>query len=184
MASTCFNRRDFSLGLAAFCSAVGFAGRASAMPADKGTEVISHTAEAIHQEVTFKASRKRLYDALTDVKQFDQVVRLSSAGMSLGNAPTAISKDAGGNFLLFGGHIIGRHLELSPGERLVQAWRVVSWNPGIYSIVKFELSEQDGGAKLIFDHTGFPEGQGQHLADGWRANYWQPLEKYFAQTSG
>ena len=40
-------------------------------------EEISHTAESIHQEVVFKASRNRVYEALTDAKQFDHVVQLS-----------------------------------------------------------------------------------------------------------
>ena len=40
-------------------------------------EEISHTAEAIHQEPVFKASRKRVYEALTDTKQFDKIVELS-----------------------------------------------------------------------------------------------------------
>ena len=38
---------------------------------------ISHTAESIHQEPVFKASRKRVYEALTDAKQFDKVIQLS-----------------------------------------------------------------------------------------------------------
>jgi predicted TIM-barrel fold metal-dependent hydrolase len=57
---------------------------------------------------------------------------------------------------------------------------VVVWNPGVYSIAKFELAEQGPGTKLIFDHTGFPEGQAQHLADGWKEHYWDTLEKYLA----
>src|SRR6516164_3686932 len=36
-------------------------------------EEISHTAESIHQEAVFEASRKRVYEALTDTKQFDKV---------------------------------------------------------------------------------------------------------------
>ena len=78
----------------------------------------------------------------------------------------------------FGGHIVGRHIELVANERIVQAWRVIDWNPGVYSIVKFELAEQGSGTKLVFDHTGFPEGKGRHLAHGWKANYWDPLGKY------
>jgi hypothetical protein len=46
--------------------------------------------------------------------------------------------------------------------------------------VKFELSEQGSGTKLVLDHAGFPDGLGQHLADGWKENYWEPLEKYLA----
>lgn len=183
MVSTGFSRRDFSLGLAAFFWAAGFTDKASAIDGDKGTEVISHTAEAIHQEVTFKASRKRVYDALTDVNQFEQVVHLSAAGMSLGNVPPAISKDVGGSFALFGGYIVGRHIEFLPNERIVQAWRAASWPSGVYSIAKFELREQGTDTKLVFDHAGFPQGQGQHLADGWKANYWDPLEKYLHQSS-
>jgi hypothetical protein len=43
-------------------------------------EEISRTAESIHQEPVFKASRKRVYDALTDANQFNKVIRLSAAG--------------------------------------------------------------------------------------------------------
>src|SRR5260370_30566456 len=46
----------------------------------RAEEEISHTAEAIHQEPIFKASRKRVYEALTDAKKFNRVV-LVSTGM-------------------------------------------------------------------------------------------------------
>jgi hypothetical protein len=41
--------------------------------------------------------------------------------------------------------------------------------------VRFELTEQ---GKLILDHAGFPGGQAEHLASGWKAHYWDGLEKY------
>jgi uncharacterized protein YndB with AHSA1/START domain len=148
------------------------------------TEEISHTAEAIHQEVVFKASRKRVYEALTDAKQFNKVVQLSAAmqsgGMAPGSKPVEVSPEVGGAFSAFGGYVSGRHIELVPNERIVQAWRAASWGPGQYSIARFELVEQGSGTKLAFDHTGFPQGQGAHLAEGWKTNYWEPLEKYFA----
>jgi uncharacterized protein YndB with AHSA1/START domain len=177
------NRRDFSRSFAAFFSVLGIAEAASGLTSlqtasTAGSEEVSHICEAIHQEVIFKAARKRVYEALTEAKQFNEVVKLSAAGMSLGSKPTEISREAGGAFSLFGGHIAGRHIELVPGERLVQAWRVVNWDPGTYSIAKFTLTDQGPGTKLVFDHTGFPAGQGQHLAEGWHANYWEPLGKY------
>lgn len=100
--------------------------------------------------------------------------------MALGKKPTEISRQAGGAFTLFGGHIVGRHVELVPYERIIQAWRVVDWNPGAYSILKFELTEQASGTKIIFDHAAFPTGKAQHLAEGWKANYWEPLGKYLS----
>ena len=143
-------------------------------------EEISRTAESIHQEPSFKASRKRIYEALTDTKQFDKVIQLSAAmkSMAPGGKPTEISSEAGGAFALFGGYITGRHIELVPNERIVQAWRVVDWAPGMYSIAKFQLTEQGSETKIVFDHTGFPKGDGEHLAAGWKANYWEPLEKF------
>jgi activator of HSP90 ATPase len=146
-------------------------------------ERISKTDESVHHEVLFKASRKRVYEALTETKQFNQVVMLSGAmqgGMPPGAAPTEISRELGGAFSIFGGHIVGRQVELVPDERIVQAWRVVDWNPGVYSIVKFELVDQGAETKLILDHAGFPGAMGQHLSDGWRENYWEPLGKYLA----
>lgn len=174
------NRRQIITGAAvAFASSIIGSVRAWA----GATEEISHTAEAIHQETVFKASRKRVYDALTDAKQFDKVMHLSAAmqsGMALGNSPTEISREVGGTFTVFGGHITGRHIELVPNERIVQAWRVPVWGAGLYSIARFELVEQGSDTKIVFDHTGFPVGQAQHLADGWKSNYWEPLAKFLA----
>ena len=172
-------RRQLVAGAVAFAGFGAGPTRAWAGP----EEGISYTAESIHQEPVFQASRKRVYEALTDARQFDRILQFSGAtqsGMALGRKPTEISRQVGGAFTLFGGHIVGRHVELVPYERIIQAWRVVDWNPGVYSIVKFELTEQGSGTKIIFDHTGFPEGKAQHLADGWKVNYWEPLQKYLA----
>jgi activator of HSP90 ATPase len=144
---------------------------------------ISRTAESIHQEPVFKANRRRLYAALTDAAQFDKVTKLSAAmqsGTPPGTAPTEISREVGGTFAIFGGHVLGRHIELVPDERIVQAWRLSNWAPGVYSIAKFELVEAGTVTKLMFDHTGFPTGSAAHLAEGWRANYWEPLERFLA----
>jgi uncharacterized protein YndB with AHSA1/START domain len=145
-------------------------------------EEISRTAESIHQVAVFKASRKRVYEALTSTDQFDKVIQLSGVmkTMHLGSTPTEISREVGGAFTLFGGYITGRHVELVPNERIVQAWRTGSWDPGVYSIAKFELVEQGPGTKIVFDHTGFPKGAAETLASGWKAHYWEPLEKLLA----
>ncbi len=134
---------------------------------------ISHTCEYIHQEVIFRAARKRVYQALTDEKQFKQVTDFIMKGAS-----TEISRVVGGMFSLFGGVILGRHIELVPDERIVQAWREKDWDPGVYSIVRFQLNEEGQDTKLVFDHTGFPQGAAVHLAPGWWSHYWEPLQKY------
>lgn len=143
---------------------------------------ISRTAETIHQEPIFNASPKRVYEALTDTRQFDKVIEIggSKKSTALGTEQTQISSEIGGAFVLFGGHIIGRHIELIPARRIVQAWRVVDWPEGVYSIARFELKESGGGTKILFDHTGFPTGLAAHLADGWNGHYWDPLRKFLS----
>jgi len=190
MQSNHWSRRDFSVRLGYTFTGLGIAGtafgatnaRTRASASDEagagalaGGEEISHAAESIHQEVVFKASRKRVYEALTDAEQFTKVVRLSKVP---GGQAAVISKEAGGAFSAFGGYITGRHIELVPNERIVQAWRAGGWEAGKYSIARFELKEQGAQTKLVFDHTGFPNGSAQELLDGWNTNYWEPLRKY------
>ena len=173
-------RQMIVCGVAAF-SGVAMASRAVWAAVDDG---VSRTAESIHQEPVFKASRKRVYQALTDASQFDHVVKMSAAVQSmksLGDKPTEISREPGGAFTLFGGYITGRQIELIPDQRIVQVWRAGSWDAGAYSIAKFELVEQGSGTKIIFDHRGFPDGAGQHLAEGWKGNYWEPLRKFLGE---
>ncbi|MGA3210827.1 MAG: SRPBCC domain-containing protein [Terriglobales bacterium] len=183
------SRRDFSVRLASVASFLGVAGSAfgstgtlqASPPA--GNDEVSHACECIHQEVVFKASRKRVYEALTDAKRFDKVVELSGAmksGMVPAGKSAEISRDAGGAFSIFGGYISGRQIELVVNERIVQAWRAGNWKPGVFSIAKFELADEGNGTKLTLDHGAFPNGAGQHLAEGWHENYWEPLAKYLA----
>jgi len=172
--SASLTRRDFShriatLGTAAGCAAI--------VPAILAADEISRTAESIHQEVVIKASSTRVYEALTDARQFTKVTTFSTVMKA---APAQIGRAVGESFALFGGHIVGRHIELVPFRRIVQAWRVVDWDAGAYSIAKFDLRDERGQTRIVFDHTGFPNGKADHLAEGWRLNYWKPLEKYFA----
>jgi activator of HSP90 ATPase len=186
-----FSRRRLALGLALLPPAVTAGARLLAAPTDAPAATaadeggLSHSSEAIHQEVIFKASRERVYEALTDERRFEAVTRLSDA-LSLvtapGAKPTTISRVLGGHFTLFGGYVTGRHLELVKNERLVQAWRAGGWPAGDYSVVRFALAaDAAAGCRLTFDHRGFPDGQGKSLAYGWRVHYWEPLAKLLAQ---
>jgi uncharacterized protein YndB with AHSA1/START domain len=159
----------------------GFGIRSEAGAAATGDE-ISHAAEAIHQEPLIAASRSRIYGALTDAKQFDKLIQYSAAikTMPINHDAAALSARAGGAFSLFGGYVTGRFIELVPNELIVEAWRAGNWSPGVYSIARFQLVDQDAGTKIVFDHTGFPSGQAEHLAEGWQVNYWDPLRKLLA----
>jgi activator of HSP90 ATPase len=126
------------------------------------------TSTSIHQEIDLKGSPQRVYEALLDSKQFSAFT----------GAPAEIHREAGGTFSCFGGVIVGRNVELVPSRRIVQAWRSGGWPDGFYSIVKFELTQQGSGTRLVMDHWGFPDGRREHLAAGWKEHYWEPLAKY------
>jgi activator of HSP90 ATPase len=168
-----FTRRRMLAGsVIGFGSLVPATARAVAQePAAPAKTKTIVAARAIHQEEDFKCVPRRIYEALLDDKQFTAM----SGGLA-----AEIHGEAGGVFSIFGGHIVGRNLELVPNRRIVQAWRVVPWPEGIYSIARFELLEQRGGAHVVFDHTGFPSELAETLESGWNEHYWMALRKYLA----
>ena len=125
---------------------------------------------AIHYEIDFKPSPLRLYEAILDQKQFAAFTGL----------PATIDPTPGGAFSQFGGMIVGRNIELIPNQRIVQAWRPNHWDPGIYSIAHFEFNPRGAETTLVFDHTGFPAGEFDHLDWGWHNHYWDPIKKFLA----
>jgi activator of HSP90 ATPase len=137
---------------------------------------VTDSAITIHQEIGFKASPNQLYETLISSKAFSDCTKKSFPSFSATSAK--IDSVVGGTFSVFDGHIIGRILELVPNERIVEAWRVVDWPAGIYSIARVEIRPNGSGATVLFDHIGFPKGLKAHLASGWREHYWDALAKY------
>jgi activator of HSP90 ATPase len=128
-------------------------------------------ATTIHQERDFDAQPQRVYRTLVDGDEFSRVT---------GGAAAEINDEPGAAFSAFGGMITGRQLELVPPRRIVQAWRASGWADGVYSIARFELQPLDAGTRIVFDHTGFPDGERDHLAAGWDTNYWEPLARHLS----
>jgi uncharacterized protein YndB with AHSA1/START domain len=129
---------------------------------------VSNREEAvpIHQEVTIDASPAAVYGVLTTSDDFAKMT---------GGRAAKITAEAGGGISLFGGDIEGRNVELKPGKRVVQAWRPKAWPEGVYSIVKFELSPEGKGTKLVFDQIGYPDEAHAMLDGGWHKMYWEPM---------
>ena len=126
------------------------------------------TRTALHEDVVLKTSPQRLYAILLHAKQF----------AAFSGAPADIDPKVGGAFTLFGGLIVGRTVELIPGQRIVQAWRPTHWEPGVYSSVKFELKPQGAETAVALDHRGFPQGEFDDLSAGWKSFYWDRLAKF------
>jgi activator of HSP90 ATPase len=123
---------------------------------------------AIKQSVTFNTTPDKVYKTLTSAKEFSKAT----------GAPAEIAANEGGAFSCFGGQITGRHIELLPNRRIVQAWRAGPWPEGVYSIVKFDISKSDMTTTLDLEHTGYPDGGEEHLEGGWHKMYWEPLKAH------
>ncbi len=165
-------RRQVVIGgsVMVFCSlaasALGKAPRQT-MEEKPGTAA-NQTRTSLHEEIEMTAAPQRIYAALLDAKQF----------AAFSGLPAEIDPKPGGAFSMFGGQIVGRTIELVANQRIVQAWRPTHWDPGVYSIVEFELKPQGSGTIVAVDHKGFPQGDFDHLESGWHEHYWNPLKKF------
>jgi uncharacterized protein YndB with AHSA1/START domain len=121
----------------------------------------------IHQEVVINASPAVVYGVLTRSEDF--------ARMTGGRAAN-IGREEGGTIAMFGEGIRGRNIELVPDKRVVQAWRSSEWPEGVYSIVRFELTPEGKGTRLVFDQAGHPEAAQEMLEGGWPKMYWEPMK--------
>jgi activator of HSP90 ATPase len=137
----------------------------SAGPADSSC---GDSSASIHQVIDLPASPQRVYGVLLDSREF----------AAFSARPATIDSTVGGAFALFDAHILGRNLELIPNRRIVQAWRVVDWPEGVYSIVRFDLVPIPTGTRVTLTHTAYPGGLHDHLAAGWQANYWTLLGRF------
>jgi activator of HSP90 ATPase len=175
--SASLTRRSAISKMVAGAATLAAIGAATAQPSQQPAEEKPCTSPnqartSIHYALDFKASPEKFYQAIVDAKQFADF-----SGM-----PATIDATQGGAFSMFGGLIQGRNIELVPNQRIVQAWRPASWDPGVYSIVHFEFKAAGSGTSLTFDHTGFASGLYDHLDWGWKNRYWGPLNKYFARA--
>jgi len=125
----------------------------------------------IHQTVEFIVSPHEVYETLMDSKKH---ARFSGSA-------ARISRRVNGQIMAYDGYITGRNLELIPDRKIVQEWRAVDWQPNQTSQVTFELSAIPAGTRLDFTHTGLPEGTEAEFTRGWIENYWEPMQKLFAE---
>jgi activator of HSP90 ATPase len=158
-------RRSFAVRLLALG---GLALAGSALAQEKKDAACARA--SLSYKVDYKASPKRVYEALLDPKKF----------AAFSGLPAEIDAREGGWCSLFGGLIVARNVELVVDQRVVQAWRPAHWKPGVFSIVRFEMTAKGTGSALSIDHAGFPEGTADGLDQGWHAHYIDGLEKYFA----
>jgi uncharacterized protein YndB with AHSA1/START domain len=133
---------------------------------------------SIHKETLIAAPPQRLFELLTSGSLFSAAT----------GQPAEITDREGDSFSLFGGRVEGRQVELVPGQRVVQAWRFgpahpSTWEPGLYSTVRFTLEPAGAGTRLVIDHAGIPAKWVEHISLGYPSFYQDPIVNFFAHES-
>ena len=86
----------------------------------------------------------------------------------------------GGKFTAWDGYIFGTTLDLTPDQRIVQAWRTSEFpDDAPDSRVEILLEEVEAGTKLTFIHSDMPEYQVESYRQGWEDFYFKPMKEYF-----
>ena len=118
----------------------------------------------------FKTTASEIYNAW-----------LSSDGHSALTGSTAnMDGRVGGKFSAWDGYIFGSTLELTPNQRIVQAWRTSEFpDDAPDSRLEVFLDEVESGTRVTLTHTDMPEDQVESYRQGWEDFYFKPMRNYF-----
>lgn len=113
---------------------------------------------------------RRIYDAWLSSEQHSAFT----------GAPAEVSSRKGGKFTAHAGYIQGTNVELERGTRIVQTWRTKDFPEDAEdSQLEITFLQTDSGTRIVINHGGIPEGQGERYHAGWGKNYFKPMSRYF-----
>jgi activator of HSP90 ATPase len=106
---------------------------------------------------------------------------LSSEGhAAMTGSPAKVDGEVAGQFSAWEGYIFGKTLELTPNQRIVQAWRTTEFpNDASDSHLEVLLEEVSDGTKVTLIHRDMPEDQVDSYRQGWEDFYFKPMKEYF-----
>lgn len=112
---------------------------------------------SIHQEVEFEADSDRIYHALIDGQAF---ATFTAAG------DAKIHPEPGRNLAVRQLHH-GTQRRARAGAPSGLGMAIEDLGPRGLSIVRFELTPHGDRTTVTLDHTGYPDGEREHLDVGW-----------------
>lgn len=137
---------------------------------NKGSQVgVKINTKKLTGKQEFMCSAQDLYRSLTD----KGMVQAFTGG------PVDMEVEKGGRFSLMHGNVTGEFVDLVPGKKIVQRWRVKSWPDAHYSEVTFDFEEKEGVTELLLTQTGVPESEFERTKEGWIINYWNRIKQTF-----
>ncbi len=108
---------------------------------------------------------------------------LSTEGhTAMTGSPAKVDGKVGGKFSAWDGYIFGTTLELTPNERILQAWRTTEFpEDAPDSRVEILLEEVAEGTKITLAQSKMPEDQLDDYKQGWEDFYFKPMREHFSK---
>lgn len=88
-----------------------------------------------------------------------------------------MSTEAGAEFSMWEGSIVGKNLEFEPGKKIVQQW-YFDGQPEP-SIVTIKLHPDKSATSVELRHTNIPDAEYEGFAEGWDNSYFGSLIEFF-----
>ena len=93
--------------------------------------------------------------------------------------PAEMSTEAGSEFSLWEGSIVGKNIAFDPGKKLVQQWYFGEQTEE--SIVTIILHPQGNSTSVELTHTNSPDEDYEDIADGWNTDYFGSLREFYRE---
>lgn len=91
-----------------------------------------------------------------------------------------VTARVGGSYSAWDGYIMGKTVELTPNERIVQTWRTTDFPEDAEdSRIEVTLENRKSGTLVTLIHTDIPPGQAAEYKRGWVDFYFKPMKEYF-----
>ena len=90
-----------------------------------------------------------------------------------------MSTEAGSEFSLWDGSIVGKNLEFIDGKKVVQQWYF--GEQATDSIVTITLHPHQEGTSVELKHTNIPDEDFDDIVDGWKENYFGSIREFYEE---
>jgi activator of HSP90 ATPase len=127
------------------------------------------------QTYILKASPQEIYDSLADMDLHADLTGAKATGQT----------KKGGSFTAYDGYIMGKFIDLLPGQKIVADWRGEedSWPKGHFSRVTWTFNKKNKDTtEVTLNQRGVPVEVFENINQGWVDYYWKPLIRKFGQA--
>ena len=90
-----------------------------------------------------------------------------------------MSTEAGTEFSLWDGSIVGKNLEFVEGKKIVQQWYF--GDQPAESIVTIVLHPHQEGTSVELKHTNIPDEDFDDIVEGWKESYFGSIREFYEE---